>query len=125
MSKAGPVSIRECFGNLADPRREHMRLHNLWDIIAVTILAVIAGADSWVEVAKYGVNKFAFLKTFLELPNGIPSHDTFCRVFTLVNPGALQAAFVTWVQGYPSILATRSRGLRSVERPALDSAAVR
>jgi predicted transposase YbfD/YdcC len=99
MSKALPVSIRACFGNVADPRREHMRLHNLWDIIAITILAVVAGADSWVEVAKYGVHKFAFLKSFLELPNGIPSHDTFCRVFALLKPQALQAGFIAWVQG--------------------------
>lgn len=103
MSQFPPVSIRKCFGNIADPRREHMRLHNLWDIIAVTILAVVAGADSWVEVAKYGVLKFAFLKSFLELPNGIPAHDTFCRVFALVKPQALQEGFIAWVQGVAEI----------------------
>src|SRR5206468_4481240 len=53
---------------------------------------------SWVEVAKYGTSKWDFLKTFLELANGIPSHDTFGRVFALVNPLALQAGFVKWVQ---------------------------
>jgi predicted transposase YbfD/YdcC len=98
MPKANAVSIRECFADVADPRREHMRLHNLWDIIAITILAVVSGADSWVEVAKYGVSKLEFLKTFLELPNGIPSHDTFWRVFALLNPEALQKGFVNWVQ---------------------------
>jgi predicted transposase YbfD/YdcC len=98
MSKARPVSIRQCFGDVSDPRRDHGKVHNLWDIIAVTILAVISGADSWVEVAKYGVNKRAFLATFLELPGGIPSHDTFNRVFALVNPHALQEGFVNWVQ---------------------------
>jgi predicted transposase YbfD/YdcC len=98
MSKATTVSMRECFADVADPRREHLRLHNLWEIIAVTILAVISGADSWVEVAKYGVNKFEFLRTFLELANGIPSHDTFGRVFALLNPRALQDGFVKWVQ---------------------------
>jgi predicted transposase YbfD/YdcC len=98
MSKSSAVSIRHCFAEVPDPRREHMRLHNLWDIIAVTILAVVAGADSWVEVAKYGVCKFEFLKSFLELPNGIPAHDTFGRVFALLNPTALQEGFVNWVQ---------------------------
>jgi hypothetical protein len=52
MSATKPISIRQCFADVPDPRREHMRLHNLWDIIAITILAVVAGADSWVEVAK-------------------------------------------------------------------------
>jgi predicted transposase YbfD/YdcC len=98
MSKSSAVSIRECFADVPDPRREHMRLHNLWDIIAITILAVVAGADSWVEVAKYGVCKFEFLKSFLELPNGIPAHDTFGRVFALLNPAALQEGFIKWVQ---------------------------
>jgi predicted transposase YbfD/YdcC len=98
MSKTGPVSIRQCFADVSDPRREHMRLHNLWDIIAITILAVVSGADSWVEVAKYGISKLEFLQTFLELPHGIPSHDTFCRVFALLKPSALQEGFVKWVQ---------------------------
>src|SRR5438552_4089705 len=97
MSKTKAVSIRQCFAEVPDPRRDHMRLHNLWDIIAITILAVIAGADSWVEVTKYGTNKLDFLETFLELPNGIPSHDTFGRVFALLSPSALQNGFIKWV----------------------------
>src|SRR5271154_4377208 len=98
MSKTNAFSIRQCFAEVPDPRREHMRLHNLWDIIAITLLAVIAGADSWVEVAKYGREKFDFLKTFLRLANGIPSHDTFDRVFALLCPKALQEGFLQWVQ---------------------------
>src|SRR5271156_5174290 len=98
MSTTNPISIRKCFAEVPDPRREHMRLHNLWDIIAITILAVVAGADSWVGVAEYGRSKFEFLCTFLELKSGIPSHDTFGRVFALLNPRALQDGFVKWVQ---------------------------
>jgi predicted transposase YbfD/YdcC len=98
MSKTKAVSIRQCFADVPDPRRDHLRLHNLWDIIAITILAVVAGADSWVEVGKYGLCKREFLATFLELPNGIPSHDTFGRVFALLNPQALQEGFIKWVQ---------------------------
>ena len=98
MSRTKAVSIRQCFADVSDPRREHGQLHKLWDIIAVTILAVVAGADSWVEVANYGASKLDFLKTFLELPHGIPSHDTFCRVFALLNPSALQEGFLKWVE---------------------------
>jgi predicted transposase YbfD/YdcC len=98
MSTAKSVSIRQCFAEVPDPRRVHMRLHNLWDIFAITILAVIAGADSWVEVANYGLSKLDWLQSFLELPNGIPSHDTFNRVFALLNPTAFQKGFLNWVQ---------------------------
>src|SRR5436305_6804430 len=98
MSLLYVASIRQCFTDIPDPRREHMRLHNLWDILAVTIAAVTAGADNWVDVAKYAVKKLAFLKTFLELPNGAPSHDTLNRVFALLKPTALQDGFVEWVK---------------------------
>ena len=98
MSTTKPVSIRQCFAEVPDPRREHMRLHNLWDIFAITILAVIAGADSWVEVSNYGLSKLDWLRSFLELPHGIPSHDTFNRVFALLNPTAFQEGFLNWVQ---------------------------
>src|SRR5262249_6650016 len=98
MSSTATVSIRRCFAAVHDPRREHGRLHTLWDLLAITICAVIAGADSWLEVAKYGVRKFGWLATFLELPNGIPSHDTFDRVFGLVDPQSLQQGFHRWME---------------------------
>ena len=92
------VSLRRCFADLPDPRREHGRLHSLWDMLALTICAVVAGADSWVEVAQYGHDKRAWLETFLDLSNGIPSHDTVGRVFARVDPDAFQQGFLTWVQ---------------------------
>ena len=98
MSSTATVSIRRCFAAVHDPRREHGRLHTLWDLLAITICAVVSGADSWVEVAKYGVRKFDWLATFLELPNGIPSHDTFDRVFGLVDPQSLQQGFHRWME---------------------------
>jgi predicted transposase YbfD/YdcC len=98
MSKTPADSIRRCFADVPDPRRDHTRKHNLWDIIAITICAVVGSADSWVEVARYGVRKLTWLRTFLELPNGIPSHDTFNRVFALLDPAALQQGFHHWMQ---------------------------
>jgi predicted transposase YbfD/YdcC len=107
MSKAPTISIRQCFADVPDPRREHCRKHNLWDIIAITIGAVVASADSWVEVAAYGVRKRAWLRTFLELPHGIPSHDTFNRVFALLDPAALQRGFHHWMQALVEATAGR------------------
>src|SRR5215471_5368640 len=97
MSKTSTVSLRQCFAAVHDPRREHRRLHNLWDIIAIAICAVIAGADSWVEVEQYGQDKLPWLQTFLDLPNGIPAHDTFGRVFALLDPAAFRQGFRNWV----------------------------
>src|SRR4051812_19034760 len=85
---AAKVSLKECFADLKDPRREHARRHNLWDIIAMTICGVISGADSWVDVEDYATCKRDFLESFLELPNGVPSHDTIGRVFARIDPDA-------------------------------------
>jgi predicted transposase YbfD/YdcC len=97
MAPTPKASIRQCFADLTDPRREHNRLHTLWDIIALTICAVVCGADSWVEVEQYGRRKRPWLETFLELPHGIPSHDTLGRVFALLDPAAFQQRFLAWV----------------------------
>jgi predicted transposase YbfD/YdcC len=97
LPKSPKVSLKDSFAGLQDPRREHARRHELWDIIALTICAVISGADSWVDVADYGRCKRDFLETFLELPGGIPSHDTIGRVFALLDPEAFQQAFQSWV----------------------------
>lgn len=86
------------FQALEDPRLERSRLHNLLDIVAITICAVICGADSWVDVEKYGQAKQDWLRRFLKLPNGIPSHDTFGRVFAAIVPGQFQTCFAGWVQ---------------------------
>ena len=88
----------ECFGELEDPRLDRQKKHKLLDIVATAVCAVIAGADSWVDVADFGKAKHAWLRTFLDLPNGIPSHDTFGRVFSLLDPVAFQQAFQAWVR---------------------------
>ena len=92
-----PASILEHFAALSDPRREHGRVHMLDEIVFMSICAVLCGADSWQEIADYSQSKFDWLKTFLTLPGGIPSHDTFRRVFCLLEPLAFQACFSDWM----------------------------
>jgi predicted transposase YbfD/YdcC len=93
-----PASILTHFAALPDPRRPRRRLHRLLDLIAIAICAVIAGCDDWVEVAAYGRKKRTWLQTFLPLPHGIPSHDTFSRVFRLLDPRAFQRCFTRWIE---------------------------
>jgi hypothetical protein len=71
------TSFLEHFANVKDPRIERSKEHLLKDIIAIAILAIISGADGWVAIEAYGNAKYEWLKNFLELRNGIPSHDTF------------------------------------------------
>jgi len=75
----------------------HNRRHKLIDILVITILATICGADTWIEIHEFGVSKYDWLITFLELPNGIPSHDTFGRVFSLIDPHKFDDCFYAWI----------------------------
>jgi DDE_Tnp_1-associated len=86
------------FASVEDPRLERTKEHLLINLIAITICAVICGADSWVEIENYGNAKLEWLKQFLALPNGIPSHDTFGRVFARLKPEQLQASFLSWIE---------------------------
>jgi predicted transposase YbfD/YdcC len=89
-------SIHQAFGNVTDPRSTINRKHPLINIIAITICAVISGAEEWVEVEEYGNCKREFLARFLDLSAGIPSHDTFGRVFRWVDPDELASSFYAW-----------------------------
>ncbi len=91
-------SITKHFGKVKDPRVERTRRHKLVDIILIAICGVICGADSWVDIDMFGKAKKEWLKTILELPNGIPSHDTFGRVFAAINPEEFEKSFMEWVQ---------------------------
>jgi len=88
-----------------DPRIDRTKRHLLSDILAIAICAVICGADEWTEMEAFGKAKQAWFKSFLALPNGIPSHDTLARVFARLDPLALQQCFVAWIQGLSQQLA--------------------
>jgi predicted transposase YbfD/YdcC len=96
-------SIGKYFANLEDPRVERTKRHSLLDILVIAICAVICGADNWEEVQLFGEAKEAWFKSFLELPNGIPSHDTFWRVFARLNPQQFQESFVGWIMAVSEV----------------------
>jgi predicted transposase YbfD/YdcC len=100
-------SILAYFADLDDPRVERTRLHSLLDILGIALCAVISGADSWVEIAEYGRAKQAWLGQWLALPNGIPSHDTFARVFARLDPQALGACLQALTQALVRTLETQ------------------
>ena len=98
------TTIAEHFGEIDDPRVERTKRHKLIDIITIAICAVICGADTWVDIENYGGAKIECLKQSLELPNGIPSHDTFARVFARINPEQLQQSFLNWVESISNLM---------------------
>src|SRR6059058_1708573 len=89
-------SLVRHLGGVEDPRCSGKVEHRLLDILVIAVCAVIACAESWDDIALYGRSKLAWLRTFLELPNGIPSHDTFRRVFMLIDPEAFETCFTAW-----------------------------
>jgi predicted transposase YbfD/YdcC len=97
MPKKPLEAIEEHFRKVTDPRKDRTKDHKLIDILAIAICAVICGAEGWTDIENFGKSKEIWLRTFLELPNGIPSHDTFGRVFSLINAQEFQMAFWEWV----------------------------
>src|ERR687889_714789 len=93
-------SLVRHLGVVEDPRCQGKIEHRLSDILVIAVCAVIACAESWEDIALYGRSKQAWLKSFLALPNGIPSHDTFRRVFMLIDPDAFEGCFTRWVQSW-------------------------
>lgn len=104
MPQTEPRSIEQCFGTIEDPRIERQKRHKAVDIMTLTITAALCGAEHWTEVEAFGNAKLPWLKTFLELPNGIPSHDTIGRFFSALAPDVFQEAFLQWVQGLGTLV---------------------
>ena len=92
------LTISDYFSEIKDPRVGRTKRHKLIDIITITICAVISGADTFVDIEEYGKAQHKWLKKFLQLPNGIPSHDTFSRVFAGINTQEFQQCFLRWIE---------------------------
>jgi predicted transposase YbfD/YdcC len=103
--------FRACFADLVDPRRGNAQRHELDEIVMVALLAMISGAETCVDMALFGRSKEALLRRFLRLPGGIPSHDTFSRVFRLLDPAAFEVCFGRYV----AALAERVQGVIAVD----------
>lgn len=105
MENQPAASLVKHFEGLADPRTGNAKAHLFLEILIIAILAVICGADGWSDVELFGKNKKAWLKTFLQLPKGIRSHDTFGRVFAKIKPEEFQKRFIEWVQAVEKLTA--------------------
>jgi predicted transposase YbfD/YdcC len=103
MSKLKAEILFESLRKIDDPRREHQKFHSLFDILVISICATICGAEHWTELEEFGEAKQEWLASFLELENGIPSHDTFRRVFTLLDNIKLKELFIEWVSSAVSL----------------------
>lgn len=96
MPETPVATITDHFSGLEDPRSDNRR-HLLLDVIVIAICAAICGADTWTDVELFGLAKEEWFKSFLKLPHGIPSHDTFGRVFALLDPKQFQQCFREWI----------------------------
>jgi len=105
MEQQPTASLISHFEGLTDPRTGNAKAHIFLDILIIAILAVICGADGWSDVELFGKTKKAWLKTFLKLPKGIPSHDTFGRVFAKIKPEEFQKRFIEWVRAVETLMA--------------------
>ena len=122
-------TIEQHFGDLSDPRIDRTKLHKLLDILVIAICAVIAGADNWEDVEEFGKARLEWFQTFLELPNGIPSHDTFTRVFARLDPEQFQAGFLRWMSAVSEVIggqviAIDGKVLRRSHDKGIDKAAI-
>jgi hypothetical protein len=104
-------ALETIFAQVEDPRIERTKQHRLRDIIIIAICGMICGADGWVGIEEFAKAKEEWLTELLKLPNGIPSHDTFGRVFALIDPKQFEASFLHWVQG----ISTTIKGVIAID----------
>lgn len=91
-------SLQQAFSTITDPRRNHTKHYELIDILMIALCCLLCGGTSFTHMEQFGLAKLDWLRTFLELPNGIPSHDSFRRVFALIDPAQFASAFLSWTQ---------------------------
>ena len=103
MEKPPTVALVAHFADVPDPRIERHRWHKLSDILVIAVCAVLCGAESYPAIEDFGQEREAWLRQFLELPSGIPSHDTFNRVLRVLEPEALQRGFLNWMQAVAEV----------------------
>jgi hypothetical protein len=115
MTQSQEVSLLEYLKRVPDPRVKRTRRHELMDILAIALCATIGGADDWVEVVQFGKAKQAWFATFLELPNGVASHDTFSRVFQRIDSKVLESVCIEWLQS----IAGQVRGVVAIDGKTL------
>ena len=100
MSSTQPLDFQSHFAHVEDPRIQRRQLHRLTDILFLAVCATLAGADGPSDIEDFGKQKIDWLRRFIELPHGVPSHDTIGRVFALIQPASFQQAFLHWVQDF-------------------------
>ena len=98
MQKPSIPSLKAHLLQLSEPRLKRRRRHELIDVLMIAVTALLCGAENFVQMAQFGRAKETWLRRFLVLPNGIPSHDTFRRVFLLLAPEKFSAVFLSWTQ---------------------------
>jgi len=122
MSEDPSLSLFDSLGQVPDPRRERTKLHQLVDILVIAVCATICAAETWEEIAEFGQAKESWFRKFLALPNGIPSHDTFRRVFLLINPKKFQESFLEWIRSVTQltdgeVIAIDGKAVRGARTP--------
>jgi predicted transposase YbfD/YdcC len=105
MEEPRSAAFMDHFAGMEDPRIDRQKQHKLIDILVIAVCAILCGANDWVAIETFGKAKQEWFSQFLELPNGIPSHDTFGRVFALLAPEQLQDCFLSWVQAVAQVTA--------------------
>ncbi|PKO07487.1 MAG: ISAs1 family transposase [Chloroflexi bacterium HGW-Chloroflexi-3] len=104
MEERKTAGIEKHFSNIEDPRVERTKLHKLADIMVIAICGVIAGADDWKDIEEFGKARKEWFQTILEMPNGIPSHDTFNRLFARIEPEQFQMSIISWMKAASELI---------------------